>query len=210
MCPDCNSNSRDRMLIYAFALALGKKGPVRDWVADPSFRIFETAGYHGHPQFFAAKFDYYNTKYDPDKIAQGADPRDYADVQRMPYEDDFFDCVLSSDVFEHVRLDDNAFHEVFRVLKPGGMFVLQAPYGHSIKTRILVQPDGDKDIFLEPPQYHAEDTLVYRIYGYDLLDRLHSYGFSVARFHMALPEFGICTQDIFVMRKGCYLEFIST
>ena len=210
VCPDCKSNSRDRALIHALGLALGKAAPVRDWPPNPSFRIFETTGYRGYPQFFATKFDYYNTKYDPAKITEGADPRHYADVQSMPYADNFFDCVLSSDVFEHVRLDDQAFREVFRVLRPGGVFVLQAPYGHSIKTRILVQPDGDKDVFLEPPQYHAEETLVYRIYGHDLLERLHNYGFSVCRLHMALPEFGVCAQDTFVMRKGPYLEFIST
>lgn len=208
VCPECKSISRDRMLIYALGVALGKAPPVRDWPADPNFRIFETAGYRGHPQFFASKFDYYNTRYDPARIAEGADPRHYADVQSMPYPADFFDCVLSSDVFEHVRLDEQGFRELFRVLKPGGIFVLQVPYGHMGKTRILVQPDGDKDVFLEPAQYHAEETLVYRIYGSDLLHRLHNFGFCVCRFYMALPEYGICAQDTFVMRKGTYLDFI--
>jgi SAM-dependent methyltransferase len=198
------------MLIYALGLALGRRPPLGDWATDPNLRIFETAGYRGHPRFLAPKFDYYNTRYDPSKLGETADPRYYADIQGMPYPDDFFDCVLSSDVFEHVRLDEKGFREVYRVLKPDGIFVLQVPYGHGAKTRVLVQPDGDQDTFLEPPQYHAENTLVYRIYGSDLLDRLRSYGFSVGRFHMVLPEYGISEQDTFVMRKGTYLELISS
>jgi len=112
-------------------------------------------------------------------------------------------------VFEHVRLDDQAFRELFRVLKPDGIFVLQAPYDHDMKTRVLVEPDGDEDVFLEAPQYHAEQTLVYRIYGPDVLDRLRQYGFSVARLRMAIAEYGISAQDTFLMRKGSYVQLIS-
>ncbi len=207
-CPGCGANSRDRLLIHALGMALGRKPPLREWPADPNFRIFETTGYRGHPPFLAEKYDYYNTKYDSDEIAKGADPRYYADVQNMPYPDEFFDCALSSDVFEHVRLDEQAFREVFRVLKPGGVFALQVPYAHGTKTRVLVQPDGDQDIFLQPPEYHAEDTLVYRIYGRDLLERLRTHGFTVGRIHMVRPEFGICEQDMLLMRKGPYLDLL--
>jgi len=209
LCAECGSNSRDRMLVYALGIALGRKPPLRDWPAGPTFRVFETTGYRGHTRFLGEKYDYYNTKYDPEEIAKGGDPRYFADVQKMPYADEFFDCALSSDVFEHVRLDEQAFREVFRVLKPGGLFVLQAPYGHNTPTRILVQPDGERDTFLEPPQYHAENTLVYRIYGFDLLDRLQAYGFAVMRLHLALPEFGICAQDTFLLRKGSYVQLIA-
>jgi len=153
-------------------LALGLKPPLRDWPVNHALRVFETAGYRGHPGFLGKKFDYYNTRYDARQIAAGADPRYYADVQKLPYAPDFFDCALSSDVFEHVRLDDLGFREIFRVLKPNGIFVLQAPYGHGVQTHIFVEPRGDEDIFLEPPQYHAEQTLVHRIYGTDFLSQL--------------------------------------
>ncbi len=210
VCPGCGSSSRDRKLIYVLGLAIGRKPPLSDWPENHGFRIFETAGYRGHPGLLEKKFDYYNTHFDAEKIAAGADSRFYADVQKLPYPPDFFDCVLSSDVFEHVRLDDAAFRELFRVLKPNGIFVLQAPYGHGMKTRIFVQPAGDNDIFLEPPQYHAEHTLVYRVYGSDLLDRLQQYGFSVCRLQMAIPECAISVQDSFLMCKGGYVQLIST
>ncbi len=197
------------MLMYGLAVSLGRHLPIRDWQGDPSFKILETTGYRGHPTYLGEKFDYYNTKYDPEKIAAGGDSRYYADIQNLPYPDEFFDCVLSWDVFEHVRLDDLGFREIFRVLKPGGVFVLQAPYGHVPQTHVLVRPEGDKDVFLEPPQYHAEHTLVYRIYGRDLMDRLRDFGFSVTRLHVVIPKHGISAQDTFLARKGSYNEFIS-
>ena len=209
ICPLCRSTSRDRMLMYILGWSLGFPPVVRSWAPNASFRIFETAGYRGYPQYLAGKFDYYNTRYDPEKIGAGADPRQYADVQNLSYADAFFDCVLSSDVFEHVRLDDSGFREVFRVLKPGGIFLLQAPYQYMPETHILVQPEGDKDVFLEPPQYHAEHTLVYRIYGCDLLDRLKEYGFAVTEFNMAVPGHAISMQPIMAMRKGNFTRFTS-
>lgn len=193
--------------MYLLGWSRGLPFPVSHWPPEPNFRIFETAGYRGYPPYLSRKFDYYNTRYDPEKIAAGVDPRLYADVQQLTYADDFFDCVLSSDVFEHVRLDDRGFREIFRVLKPGGIFLLQVPYQSTPETHILVRPDGEQDVFLEPPQYHAEHTLVYRIYGCDLLDRLKGYGFSVAEFNLAVPAHAISLQPIMAMRKGNFTRF---
>ena len=53
------------------------------------------------------------------------------------------------------------------------------------------------------------NTLVYRIYGRDLMDRLRDYGFSVTRLHMTIPEYGISEQDTFLAREASYCEFIS-
>ncbi len=203
VCGFCGSRSRDRMLIHTMGTALGRTAPVRHWRPDSSLRILETTGHGAHPYFLGQKFDYYNPRYDPDQIAAGGDPRIFADVQSLPYENGFFDCVLSSDVFEHVRLDQRGFSEVFRVLKPGGAFVLQAPYDPAMtETRILVEVRGDQDIFLVPPQYHARHTLVYRIYGPDLPAQLQRHGFSVTHIDSAIPHHAISRQDVFLARKS--------
>ena len=41
--------------------------------------------------------------------------------------DNSIDHLITADVFEHVRLDELAFREVYRVLKAGGYFFLQVP-----------------------------------------------------------------------------------
>lgn len=47
---------------------------------------------------------------------------DLYDGKRMPYADDTFDVVWSSDVFEHVRAPRYTLTECVRVLRPGGTF----------------------------------------------------------------------------------------
>jgi SAM-dependent methyltransferase len=66
------------------------------------------------------------------------------------------DHVITADVLEHVRRGDRAFREIHRVLKPGGYFFLQVPYAREKATEVLVEVDGDRDIYLCPPQYHYE------------------------------------------------------
>ncbi|HEX2131146.1 MAG TPA: class I SAM-dependent methyltransferase [Actinophytocola sp.] len=46
-----------------------------------------------------------------------------ADAERIPYDDDTFDLVVGHAVLHHIPDVPAAFHEVMRVLKPGGRFV---------------------------------------------------------------------------------------
>ena len=201
-CPSCQSISRDRLLIHVFGLLLGEAAPLARWTVDRELRVFETSGQRAHPRFLCGRFDYYNTEFEPDKMQEPYDNRRYADLQKTPYEDGFFDAILSSDVLEHVRLYEQALHEVYRVLKPGGVVLLQMPYVHEREqTQVMVQPDGDRDIFLAEPQYHASNTLVYRVYGRELLKELEEAGFEVEHVRAELPGFGIPVQDMIVCRK---------
>lgn len=52
-----------------------------------------------------------------------------ADATNLPYEDDFFDIVVSFDVFEHIEDDKKAVEEVHRVLRKGGALVYSVPAG---------------------------------------------------------------------------------
>ncbi|WP_024300586.1 methyltransferase domain-containing protein [Methyloversatilis discipulorum] len=49
------------------------------------------------------------------------------DAYRLPFEDGAADVVVSSSCFEHVDMFWLTFNEVLRVLKPGGLFYLNAP-----------------------------------------------------------------------------------
>ena len=48
----------------------------------------------------------------------------------MPYTDDFFDFIVSDQVFEHVVDQNAAFREIYRILKPGGccIHIIPAKY----------------------------------------------------------------------------------
>lgn len=49
------------------------------------------------------------------------------DAQRLPFASGSFDVVVSLDTIEHVPDDGAALAEVLRVLKPGGVFVMNVP-----------------------------------------------------------------------------------
>ncbi len=50
-----------------------------------------------------------------------------ADACNLPYQDNFFDIVVSFDVFEHIQDDAKAVSEVYRVLKKDGNLVFTVP-----------------------------------------------------------------------------------
>ncbi len=54
------------------------------------------------------------------KVVQG-------DGIKLPYADNTFDLVISSDVLEHIEKDFEAVAEVKRVLKPGGVIIATVP-----------------------------------------------------------------------------------
>jgi SAM-dependent methyltransferase len=49
------------------------------------------------------------------------------DIESMPFEDGAFEGVLCTEVLEHVPNPDSAVAEIWRVLKPGGVFIGSVP-----------------------------------------------------------------------------------
>jgi SAM-dependent methyltransferase len=45
----------------------------------------------------------------------------------LPFDDEVFDCVIASEILEHLYDDDRALAEIHRVLKPGGELVVSVP-----------------------------------------------------------------------------------
>lgn len=51
-----------------------------------------------------------------------------ADLDKpLPYEDSSFDLIIALDVLEHVEKDLFALSEIYRILRPGGFFLLSVP-----------------------------------------------------------------------------------
>ncbi|MGE4232829.1 MAG: methyltransferase domain-containing protein [Bacteriovoracia bacterium] len=51
----------------------------------------------------------------------------YAKSENLPFEDNSFNKIFMLDVLEHVNDEKKSLKEVFRVLKPGGLFILSVP-----------------------------------------------------------------------------------
>jgi SAM-dependent methyltransferase len=58
---------------------------------------------------------------------RGYDSVTQAGLEDLPFEDDRFDLVGSTDVLEHIAAEQEALRELLRVTKPGGALVLTVP-----------------------------------------------------------------------------------
>jgi SAM-dependent methyltransferase len=101
---------------------------------------------------------------------------DRVDLEGLPYEANRFDLILCNHVLEHVEDDRRAMRELFRVLRPGGLAILQSPVDA-----------GREESYEDPSIRTPEDRLRafgqqdhVRIYGTDYVQRLRSAGFDVS------------------------------
>lgn len=128
------------------------------------------------------------------------------DLQRIDFPDASVDVVLTSDVMEHVRDDDAAHAEIFRVLKPRGAYIFTVPYDeHASRNMTLVDTSTDHDVFLCEPHIHGDiltgGIVAYRVFGRELDTTLESLGFEV-RFHrLQRPDACVFDGDVFVASK---------
>jgi len=212
-CRNCSASSRQRSLVRALGLVLNSGGlPLCLWPARKDLKVLESSARGPVPMMLAEKTDYYATEYDPARIAAGDRPREFADFQKLHYENGTFDIVVASDVFEHVRDDQAGYREIHRVLKDGGSLILTVPYNHErAETTRRVDTSGTEDVHLLEPEYHGGGghTLTYRNYGRDLLPLLSGIGYAVTRLVEDLPGWGITPQSVFIARKAGWGELFD-
>ena len=185
---------------------------VFQWSVNKKISILESSARGPYPVMLADKFDYYATEYDPVKIAEGNQPRAYADFQKLHYANETFDVVIASDVFEHVRKDEEGYKEIYRVLKKEGSFILTVPYDHNRPQTIRrIESSGENDVHILEPEYHGGGghTLTYRNYGRDLLSLLRTIGYAVGHLETEVPAMGITRQSVIIARKSDYVEMVD-
>jgi SAM-dependent methyltransferase len=100
---------------------------------------------------------------------------DRVDITALPYADGSFDVILCTHVLEHVRNDNKALQELYRVLRPGGWAILQVPLDVNRETTLedaaIVTPKDREQ------HYWQADHV--RLYGRDFKDRVAAAGFHV-------------------------------
>lgn len=98
-----------------------------------------------------------------------------ADITDIPAPDGSFDAIICSHVLEHIQDDQKAMEELFRVLKPRGWAVIQAPVDTG---RASTLEDSEATSSTQREQMFGLDDHV-RTYGLDLKQRLSCVGFHV-------------------------------
>ncbi len=106
----------------------------------------------------------------------------------LPYEDNFFDAVMSWHSLEHHFHPKDSLKEMARVLVPGGHGAVAVPTGDNLGFRIFKENWGP----LEPPRhlYHfTKDTLAQLV---------EAAGLEIERFHYDYPYYGLfLEQELF-------------
>jgi len=98
-----------------------------------------------------------------------------ADICNLPFEDNSYDIIFCNHVLEHIPDDTKAMQELYRVLKPKGMAILQIPQELARETTYEDNTITDK---VERAKIFGQYDHV-RIYGHDYFNKLRSIGFTV-------------------------------
>jgi len=162
-CPRCGASDRERHLhLYCSRLELDRKmagARILHFAPEPHFSRFVRSA--GPAEYIQADLF----------------PRDpgvkQVDMLAIPYADQSFDWVIANHVLEHVADDRAALGEICRVLKPGGLAILQTPF-----SAVLEHAWEDKGVDTDESRefaYGQSDHV--RLYGRDIVDRLASAGF---------------------------------
>ena len=175
-CPKCESNDRERhLMLYCQKLGLARVmagGRVLHFAPEPRFAAYVAAA---NPREHV-KADLFPAAADIQKV----------DMLAMAFAAASFDMVIANHVLEHVADDARALSEIRRVLRPGGLAILQTPYSAMLETTF-----EDAGIVSRDAREHAygQDDHV-RLYGQDIFARFAAAGFAsrVVRHETALGD----------------------
>jgi SAM-dependent methyltransferase len=98
-----------------------------------------------------------------------------ADICDLPFDDNAYDFIICNHVLEHIPDDTKAMQELYRVLAPGGVAILQVPYEADRNTTF-------EDDTITDPKERAKIFGQYdhvRVYGMDYFEKLAEIGFKV-------------------------------
>ncbi len=100
------------------------------------------------------------------------------DVTALSFADQSFDLVIANHVLEHIPDDLKAMSEIYRVLKKGGIAILQVPYSETISATIeeplIANPERQSELFGQ-----KDHVRIYQLNDY--ISRLGQSGFIVSK-----------------------------
>ncbi|MRW92824.1 methyltransferase domain-containing protein [Duganella sp. FT80W] len=161
-CPHCGSTDRERHLfIYLSQPGLLQRisgGNVLHFAPERYLRLLIQAQ---QPQQHVLA-DMYPNAADVQKI----------DMQDIGFPNDYFDLVIANHVLEHVNDYQQAIRELTRVLKPGGLAILQTPYSSILPSTIV--EESASSLATREMLFGQSDHV--RLYGTDIFTLISSAG----------------------------------
>ncbi len=104
-----------------------------------------------------------------------------ADICNLPFEDNTYDIIFCNHVLEHIPNDSKAMQELYRILKPNGMAILQIPQDLNRTSTFEDNSITDRN---ERAKIFGQYDHV-RVYGLDYFNKLRTVGFEVHEINYA-------------------------
>jgi len=131
------------------------------------------------------------------------------DLNKLSFNDDTIDIVISSDVFEHIPSPYKAHKEVYRVLKKDGYHIFSVPFYQNQyldETRAIV---SKKEVtkYFKKPIYHDDGVrpekgiLVFTIFSLEMLSKLFALGFYTNMYVLNKPCYGILGSNAIIFKS---------
>lgn len=184
LCPFCGSRSRIRRL-YSFLIEnelIWKK--VLHF--SPSRSVYRLLKKNTEIQYFSTDFeDEFLADY-------------HYDITQIPLENDFFDLIICYHILEHIENDKTAMEELHRVLKSGGVCIIQTPF----KEGNIYEDFSKKTPEERLKAFGQEDHV--RIYSVDgLQHRLKENGFQNVEIKTfpANERYGFMEETVLIAKK---------
>lgn len=191
-CPVCGCHDRERHLFLYFQAAglLPRLGGARILHFAPEAKLQRVIKAAGPAHYERA---------DLFPRQAGVQKLDLTEIDRA---DQSFDFVIANHVLEHVGDDTRALREILRVLRPGGLAILQTPFAAA--RRGTFEDPAIRDDTTRLQAFGQEDHC--RLYGADFVDHVQSFGFvpQVADHARLLPDvdafvFGVNPREPFLL-----------
>jgi SAM-dependent methyltransferase len=168
LCPVCGSLERNR-LIYEFMKDI-------NFIENKDTRLLHVAPEKCFYRVFSKKLNGNYTpadKFEPGyRYPSGTVPMD---ITNIGFPDESFDRLVCIHVLEHVNDDGKALSELYRVLKKGGIAIINVPFE---KEREHTYEDPSITDPLERRKHFGQADHV-RIYGKDFIERFVKPGFKI-------------------------------
>lgn len=114
--------------------------------------------------------------------------------EKLPWEDNSFDLITAWEVFEHLENPHFIFHEITRVLKPGGTLIISMPNVFHIISRLVFLKTGDF------PRWNKKNNHI-TVYTKSIFEKIFLKELKLKEIKYFLPEFAY---SIFMKLKSLW------
>lgn len=167
LCPNCGSLERVRLVYYFIQQLQLINNNTKLLHVAPEKCLFDIFSKQLDSNYTAV--DKFEDVYDyPDGTVE-------MDITSIPMADETMNMVICIHVLEHIQEDRKAISEIYRVLKKGGVAILQVPYD---KERTDTYEDASI-VSREDRRKHFGQFDHVRIYGTDFINRFTAPGFTI-------------------------------